>query len=116
MKPRYQAVALAAPGANTSFASFTMAAPGHGVRIVINLATASVLNLYDGTRTRGLNSSVALTAGDEFTFDLPALPMVAPTGGIDPGPTGTPVTYALRVETDSIINAVSIVEMPTGAF
>ena len=116
--PRYQARALAAPGANTSFASFTLSHPVASVRITIALATASVLNLFstDGTTgyTHGLLSSATLTAGDLYAIDVPGLTRYVPSGGKVVTSAGTEITYSLRIETNGVVQVVSIVELPTG--
>ena len=105
--------AIAAPGANTTFAAFTMVRRGAGVRVTIMLATSSVLNLrsdstvdYDG----GLNASVALTASDIHAFDVPSLAKYVP------GSSSTLVSYGLRVETNGIIQLCTVTELLTSEF
>lgn len=109
--------ALAAPGANTSFLSATVTADGTTglqpsaracmYRIQISLATGSVLNLYltDGTTayTIALNGGTALTAGVLYAWSI--LASRTKEDGT------TPLTYQLRVATDSVIQTLIIDEV-----
>jgi len=108
----YTAYALAAPGANTTFGSFKVSPVCGVVRITVQLTTASVLNLTstDGTTAYvgGLNGSVALAAGDWYSFVIP----LRYTSNGDDG--GTVMTYGFQVETDSVIRAL-FVDLVTGA-
>lgn len=107
----YEAYALAAPGANTSFptAGFTFSRRASRARVFIVLTTASVLNyrVTDGTTAyiNGLNASAALNAGDayEFEFDVQY--------SSDGSETGTLLTYFLQVETDSVVRQVLVTEL-----
>ena len=95
--------ALAAPGANTNMLStgLTSAYPVSAFRVTVRLATASVFNLHttDGTTAyvTGLNNSVALAAGDLYTFSF----------GVNNG-----LTYNFQVETDGIISILQVDEIP----
>lgn len=96
---------VAAPGANADIFS-TEITPRYqcsAFRVTVALATASVFNVAvtNGATTRdlGLNSSVALQAGDLYTFAF----------GVNPAN-----TYNFRVETDGIIRYIQIDEVPTG--
>lgn len=95
---------VAAPGANTNILS-TSLTPTYGAafRITVCLATASVFNMTvtrSGTTfTCGINSSVALNAGDLYAFTL----------GVS-----TANTYNFQVETDGIIRVLQIDEVSSG--
>ena len=105
---------LAAPGANTDIlaAELTPNHEGSYFRVTVVLATASVFNhvITDSTGTpvtftNGLNSSVALAAGDEYVFEF-AAPKTTTAG------TNTsPLTHNFQVETDGIIRLLVVDEM-----
>lgn len=109
--------ALAAPGANTSFLSATVTAdattgitPSAGAcmwRLLISLATSSILDLYvtDGTTayTIHLNGNTALTASTLYGFTFP-VSRTKQDGS-------TTLTYQLRVATDSVIQTLIIDEV-----
>ena len=111
--PKHDLHNLAAPGANTSFASFTPSRPGSIARIHVVLATVSVLNyvVTDGTTsyTVGLNNSVALAAGDGYMFDF-ACPKQS-SGGANGSAT---LTYSFQVETNGVIQRLVVDEISTG--
>lgn len=97
---------LAAPGANTNIlaANATPETPGSSAfRVTVALAVASVFNVRvtDGTDafTWGLNESVALNAGDLYTF----------TFGVQKG-----LSYNFQVETDGIIQFLLCEEITGG--
>ena len=96
---------VSAPGANTDILS-TALTPTYGAawRITVCLATASVFNMTitngGTTFTCGINSSVALNAGDLYAF----------TVGVNPSN-----TYNFRVETNGVINILQIDEVSNGA-
>ena len=100
----YRGHAIAAPGANTSiFTAVTPHDTASALRITVALAVSSVLNVYatDGTTayTWGLNQSVALNAGDLYTFSFGC---------------SSSLTYTLRVETDGIIQTLLVDEIRGG--
>lgn len=107
----YKVIDQAAPGANTDIVSAGITVPeGGALRISVSLATASVFNLMvtaaGGTqRAIGLNQSVALNAGDGYTF---------PWSAIKVDQNGAAVTYNFQVETNGIIRYL-VVELVTGA-
>lgn len=97
--------AIAAPGANTNIFTDNLT-PVYSCsvfRVTVALTTASVFNVImtDGTTsyTNGLNLSVALQAGDLYTF----------TFGVHNGN-----TYNFQVETDSVIRILQVDEVPGG--
>lgn len=96
---------LPSPGANSPIFSTNIltAYPTSALRITVVLATGSVLNvtIYDGAEkvTAGLDKSVALNAGDMYTF----------TFGADGR-----YEYNFEVETTGIINYIKVDEVPTG--
>ena len=97
-----------APGANTDIlaADVTPTINGSVFRVTVCLGTASVFNVVetDGTQafTEGLNSSVALNAGDRYTFIL--------------GSTRTDNTYNFQVETDGVIRVLQVEEVVQESF
>ncbi len=106
--PRVPAVGIAsvysgsAPGANTDILA-TDVNPEHDYtlfRVTICLATSSVFNVTtdDGTTayTNGLNSSVALNAGDMYTFVFS---------------TRQGIGYNFQVETDGVIRFLYVEEV-----
>lgn len=103
--------AQAAPGANTNiFASnITFSESASVCRVTVALTTGSVLNVRvtNGTTAYdlGLNSSIALNAGDLYTF---AFGVAASDGA------GNALQYNFRVETDSVIRQLLVDEV-TGA-
>lgn len=103
--------AKAAPGANTTFSTFKVSPVCGMVRITVALTTSSVLNLTvtDGTTAYvlGLNGSVALAAGDVYSWVLP----LRYTSNGDDG--GTGLTYGFQVETDSVVRLL-FVDLVTG--
>src|SRR5687768_1354605 len=94
--------ALAAPGANTDFGAFTPQYPVSQVRMSIAVTTSTILNLSvtDGTTgyILGLNGSVALAAGDLYTFTFPISKLSA--GGDVVSASSKALSYAFQVETD----------------
>ncbi len=98
--------AASAPGANTDIFATALAphATASALRVGVCLTTASVFNMYvtNGTTayTQGLNSSIALTAGDFFVFG--------------PIPCSSTNTYNFRVETDSVIQTLTVDEIREG--
>lgn len=103
---------ITAPGANTNILSAGIT-PKYGAgifRVFINLAVASVVNytVTDGTTafTAGLNSSVAIGAGDDAGFDFSHM-----GSGL-----GATYTYNFQVETDGVIRQIRVYElMPSEA-
>jgi len=95
---------VSAPGANTDILA-TALTPRYGAafRVTVVLATASVFNATvtkSGTTfTCGLNQSVALNAGDLYTF----------TFGVSKSN-----AYNFRVETNGVINVLQVDEVDTG--
>lgn len=104
--------ALAAPGANTSFGEFVLSGEASQVRITVSLTTASVLNLHvtDAASPTaydlGLNGSVALAAGDlySWTFGLPKSADGTLTAA-------KALTYSFQVETDSVVRLLCVDEI-----
>lgn len=96
---------LAAPGANTDILS-TALTPTYGAawRVTVCLTTSSVFNMTitqgSTTFTCGINSSVALNAGDLYSFTL----------GVNPAN-----SYNFQVETNSVIRILQIDEVINGA-
>jgi len=93
-----------APGANTNILSTSLTPKmGGAFRVTVALATASVFNVIitqSGTSlTLGLNASVALNAGDLYTFVF----------GVTPSS-----TYNFQVETNSVIRILQIDEVSGG--
>ncbi len=104
--------ALAAPGANTNI--ITPITPGPNAsafRVTVALTTSSVFNVRvtNGTTayTLGLNGSVALAAGDLYTFVFGVRATSTQTGT-------TALTYSFQVETDSVINYLLVEEIIGG--
>lgn len=100
----YRGFNIPAPGANTNiFEPVTPYSTASTLRITIVLATSSVLNLTvtqgATTMTCGLNKSVALAAGDLYTFCVGC---------------SKDNSYSLRVETDGIINVLQVDEIIGG--
>ena len=96
--------AVAAPGANTDILTTGLVPPFDGIFVVtVSLTTGSVFNVTstDGTTayTNGLNASVALNAGDVYTFSF----------GVRTG-----ITYNFQVETNSVVRFL-IVQHMTGS-
>lgn len=107
-----KAYALAAPGANTNMLSsnVTIETPGSAaLRVTVSLTTASVFNLRvtDGTTAYdiGLNGSVALTAGDLYSFTFSALKANS---------AGVALEYNFRVETDGVVRFLCVEEITGG--
>ena len=104
---------IAAPGANTDIiASPANLTPQYNTsvfRLTIALTTASVLNMRvtDGTTAfvNGLNNSVALAAGDLYTFTF---------GVRRSSDDGVALAYNFQVETDSVIRVLFVDEVPSG--
>ncbi len=105
---------LTAPGANTGIVSggVTPLHPGSFFRVTVVLETASVFNhtITDSTgspvvKTNGLNSSVALAAGDEYVFDCAGA--LTPTAGTYTAP----LIHNWTVETDGVIALLVVDEM-----
>ena len=96
---------VSAPGANTDILT-TSITPQYGcaLRVTVCLATASVFNVTmtqgSTTFTCGLNSSVALNAGDLYAFTFGA---------------NTSTAYNFRVETDGVIRILQIDSVINGA-
>lgn len=94
----------AAPGANTDILAADIT-PSYGATLAIGvrLATASVFNLIetrDGVDVViGMNLSVALQAGDGYTFLWPCSPESS---------------YNFQVETNGVISILRVHEMPAG--
>lgn len=89
---------VSAPGANTNILSTGLTPAYSGtLHISVCLATASVLNITesDGTTTFtiGLNASVALNAGDGYTFSWGCI---------------RNRTYNFQVETDGVIRKLQV--------
>ena len=104
---------LAAPGANTDILSSSITLKEGGAwRVTVALTTASVFNVTytDGTTTHalGLNSSVALLAGDLYTFAFGGSPIETSSGS-----TNT-LSINFQVETDSVIELLIIEEVQLG--
>ena len=94
----------AAPGANTDMLAADLTPGRRGAfRITVAVTTASVFNVSatDGTTTHvwGLNGSVALQAGDVYTFTI----------GCDPS-----LSYNFQVETDGVIEVLVVDEIRGG--
>lgn len=93
----------AAPGVNTNIMSSSLT-PIYGsmFRVHVVLATSSVFNytrtVSGTTVTVGLNTSVALQAGDAYEFDFSTTPTSA---------------YNFQVETDGIIRELIVYEIPS---
>jgi hypothetical protein len=93
-----------APGANSDILT-TSLTPIYGAafRITVCLATASVFNVTitrsGTTYTAGLNSSVALNAGDLYTFVF----------GVS-----TSNAYNFQVETNGVIRILQVDEVSSG--
>ena len=107
-----KAYALAAPGANTNMLSTDVAIETAGsaaLRVTVSLTTSSVFNLRvtDGTTAYdiGLNGSVALNAGDLYTFTF---------GALKSNSAGVALAYNFRVETDSVIRFLCVEEITGG--
>ncbi len=99
----------AAPGANTNIITPISAGPNASAfRVTVCLTTASVFNVRvtDGSTayTMGLNGSVALAAGDLYTFTFGVRSVSSQTGT-------TALTYSFQVETDSVINYLLVEEI-----
>ncbi len=101
-----------APGANTNI--ITPITPGPNAsayRVTVCLTTASVFNVRvtNGSTayTMGLNGSVALAAGDLYTFVFGVRATSSQTGS-------TALTYSFQVETDSVINYLLVEEIIGG--
>lgn len=96
---------IPAPGAETDILDDNLT-PQYGAawRITVCLATASVFNVTitqgSTTFTCGVNSSVALNAGDLYSFTM----------GVNPDN-----SYNFQVETDGIIRILQIDEVINGA-
>ena len=100
--PRADIFNQAAPGADTNILTTAITPQYFGaLRITIVLATASVVNYTEArsgtTFTCGLNSSVALNAGDAYTFVFDCSPSS---------------TYNFQVETNGIIRLLKVSEIP----
>lgn len=107
-----RAYAKAAPGANTNILTnnIKIETPGSAaLRITVALTTASVFNMRvtDGTTAYdlGLNNSVALAAGDLYTFTVAALKH---------NESGVELEYNFQVETDSVIRLLVVEEITGG--
>jgi len=104
-----------APGANTAItgSSFTPRHAGEA-RIQIAVTTSTVVNWVatDGTTEHkwGLNSSVALNAGDTYYFTR----FVSPRTGTGSAVTTAAMTYHVEFETDSVIEELIVHVIPTG--
>lgn len=101
--PRANQRAVAAPGANTNILTTSITAlMSCRMRVWITLATASAFNYTENdgstTRTFGLNSSVPLSAANEYVFDHAA------TGGY---------AYNYQVATNGIITKIRVDEVYT---
>ena len=97
-----------APGANTDILATAIQpeAEGSAFRVTVALTTASVFNVEvsDGTTTHllGLNGSAALQAADLYTFVF-AAPYQSQAG--------VRLSYNFQVETDSVIELLSVEEI-----
>lgn len=96
--------AKAAPGANTNILSESITPKmGGAFRVTVVLAVASVFNVRasNGSTayTWGLNRSVALSAGDIYTFTFGVVPAES---------------YNFQVETDGIIQKLQVDEVTSG--
>lgn len=104
----------AAPGINTNILStgVKVGPNASAIRISVCLTTPSVFNytVTDGTTayTIGLNASVALQAGDQYTFCFGARRYKS-----QPFVDGTTaeLTYNFQVETDSVIRKLFVDEV-----
>lgn len=98
-------LAIAAPGASTSFGAVTLPKGTTRVEVTVNLATASVFKALwtDGTNTstESVNGGAALTAGIPYTFTTGIAQMTTDT---------TPVTVsgAFQVEVNGIITRLTV--------
>jgi hypothetical protein len=101
MVPRADQYEVAAPGANANIlaTSITPIMSGY-FQIAIALTTGSVVNMMETrsgtTYTHGLNNSVAVDAGDIFTFTVPVSSSSA---------------YNFQVETDGVIRVLRVWEV-----
>lgn len=102
---KYVAVAQAAPGANTAIISGGFTVPTAGaIRFSFSPATATVFNLTAtpagvSKRTIGMNSSVAIAAGDGYTGVWSVSPK---------DQNGNVITYNFEIETDGIISYLQV--------
>ena len=106
---RYIGHAVAAPGANTDiFTAVAPIHPGSFFEVTISLATSSIVDVRvtDGTTaySQALNSAVALTAGQLYSFTF-AVSRFSSVGG------ATALTYSIRVRTDGIIQTLIVDEV-----
>lgn len=99
-----------APGANTSIfggAGLSVSEGASAIRVTVCLTTSSVFNVVTNSAggtdyTNGLNASVALNAGDVYTFTFGALAYDA---------AGNRLGYDFQVETDSVIRFLIVDEV-----
>lgn len=104
----------AAPGANTNILATSVKVSAHAsaIRVTVCLTTSSVFNVQttDGTTAyvNGLNASVALNAGDVYTFTFGARRYKS-----QPYTDGTTaeLSYNFQVETDSVIRFLFVDEV-----
>jgi len=93
---------LPAPGANTGISGGVVPKEGR-LRITVALSTSSVVNVTatDGTTTHkwGLSLSAALQAGDLYSWEFDVM---------------GELTYDVEVETDSVIECLTITN-PVGS-
>lgn len=93
---------VSAPGANTDILSAAVSPQSTtcALRITVVLATASVFNYTAKqgatTFTCGLNESIALNAGDSYTFVVGA---------------NSSTSYNFQVETNGVINVLNVEEI-----
>lgn len=101
----FQKLAIAAPGANTSFGSVTLPPGTTRVEVSVNLATGSVFKAVwtDGTNTstEKANGGTPLTAGVGYTFTTGVAKLTTDT-------TALTVSGAFQVETDGIISRLTV--------
>ena len=101
--PRADSFNVSAPGANTDILSAAITPVYYGAfRITVSLTTGSVFNYTEArsgtTFTHGINSSVALNAGDAYIFNVDVSPLS---------------TYNFQVETNSVIRQLKVSEIPS---
>lgn len=106
-----------APGANTDIlaSDFKVGYTASAIRITVQLATSSVLNLMvsDGTNTEALalNGNTALTAAALHTFVVGARRTDTGVGRVDKSSSDTELSYNFQVETDSVITYLVVDEI-----
>lgn len=107
--------AAAAPGVNTDIFSTELQTQeiNSTIRVTVALATGSVFNIVwtagATSKTHGLNASVALNAGDLYTFSFAASRF---SNGAADGTTA--LTFNFQVETNVAIDVLFVDEVAGG--